>query len=127
MTNHPNAAQTHAREEQAISSLGPSSPALSFPHLASKAFVEAWPSAFLAAERATDRNSYGYAALSNVIDRSLHASVAHLTGGLSPAAMAGAYWDWAVHLAASPGKQLQLAEKAARKGGAGSACMRRRQ
>lgn len=86
-----------------------------FPQLASKSFVEAWPSAFLAAERATDRDSYGYAALGDVIDRSLHASVAHLTGGLSPAAMAGAYWDWAAHLASSPGKQMQLAEKAARK------------
>ena len=28
--------------------------------------------------------------------------------------MAGAYWDWAIHLAASPGKRLQLAEEAAR-------------
>jgi polyhydroxyalkanoate synthase len=34
---------------------------------------------------------------------------------LSPAALAGAYWDWAVHLASSPGKQMQLADKATRK------------
>ncbi len=87
----------------------------SFPALASNAFVDALPSAFLAAERAADGGSYGYAALGDVIDRSLHASVAHLTGGLSPAAMAGAYWDWAIHLASSPGKQMQLAEKAMRK------------
>ncbi len=116
MTEHPNAAQTNpARAEQASSSLRHSSPVHDFPRLASKAFVEAWPSAFLAAERASDSESYGYAALSDVIDRSLHASVAHLTGGLSPAAMAGAYWDWAAHLATAPGKQMQLAEKAMRK------------
>ena len=116
MTNHPNAAQTHLRAQSKQSPASPP-PALptSFPHLASKAFVDAWPSAFLAAERATDRASYGYAALGDVVDRSLHASVAHLTGGLSPASMAGAYWDWAAHLASSPGKQMQLAEKAMRK------------
>ena len=87
----------------------------SFPPLASNAFVDALPSAFLAVERAADGGSYGYAALGDVIDRSLHASVAHMTGGLSPAAMAGAYWDWATHLASSPGKQMRLAEKAMRK------------
>ena len=35
--------------------------------------------------------------------------------GLAPAGLAGAYLDWLVHLATSPGKQLQLAEKAFRK------------
>ena len=54
-------------------------------------------------------------ALTDAADRALHANLAHFTGGLSPAALAGAYWDWAVHLAASPGKQMQLAEKAWRK------------
>ncbi len=49
------------------------------------------------------------------IDRAIHAQIARTTGGLSPAALAAAYWDWAFHLAASPGKQAQLAEKAARK------------
>src|SRR5690606_37643509 len=33
----------------------------------------------------------------------------------SPAALATAYLDWASHLAASPGKQMQLVEKAGRK------------
>ncbi len=116
MTKHPHAAQTNpAHVEQTSSSHRHASPGHDFPRFASRAFVEAWPSAFLAAERATDSNSYGYAALSDVIDRSLHAGVAHLTGGLSPAAMAGAYWDWAAHLASAPGKQMQLAEKAMRK------------
>jgi polyhydroxyalkanoate synthase len=44
-----------------------------------------------------------------VFDRSLHAGFGRLTGGLSPAALGAAYLDWAVHLAVSPGRQLQLA------------------
>jgi polyhydroxyalkanoate synthase subunit PhaC len=53
--------------------------------------------------------------LSQTLDRSLHAGIAQLTFGLSPAALAGAYLDWAAHLAFSPGKQMQLLAKAARK------------
>ncbi len=49
------------------------------------------------------------------IDRLLHATVGRATFGLSPAALALAYTDWAVHLASSPGKQAHLAEKALRK------------
>ena len=49
------------------------------------------------------------------VDRRVHASIARMTGGLSPAALAGAYLDWATHLAFSPGKQAQLAGKAVRK------------
>jgi hypothetical protein len=48
------------------------------------------------------------------IDRLVHASIARMMGGLSPAALAIAYWDWAVHLGISPGKQMQLFGKAAR-------------
>ncbi|MDJ1160073.1 alpha/beta fold hydrolase [Chelatococcus sp. SYSU_G07232] len=51
----------------------------------------------------------------NALDRLVHSSLARLTGGLSPAALGGAYLDWATHLAFSPGKQLQLLDKAARK------------
>jgi polyhydroxyalkanoate synthase len=47
-----------------------------------------------------------------IVDRWLHASIARATGGLSPAAMWGAYHDWSAHLLASPGKQLMLAEQA---------------
>jgi polyhydroxyalkanoate synthase len=53
--------------------------------------------------------------LSESIDRRVHAGVARLTGGLSPAALAGAYLDWATHLLFSPGKQAQLVGKAVRK------------
>ncbi len=49
------------------------------------------------------------------IDRALHAHLARLTFGLSPAVLARAYLDWLVHLALAPGKQAQLAEKALRK------------
>jgi len=47
-----------------------------------------------------------------IIDRSLHAAAARFTFGLSPAALAKAYADWASHLALSPGKRLELVDKA---------------
>jgi len=48
-------------------------------------------------------------------DRLTHAYAARATAGLSPAALALAFGDWAMHLAAAPGKQTELARKAARK------------
>ncbi len=48
-------------------------------------------------------------------DRPLHAATARLTAGVSPAALIQAYTDWAQHLLMSPAKQVELAEKAARK------------
>jgi polyhydroxyalkanoate synthase len=64
---------------------------------------------------ADDRDSYAVTALADVLDRSLHAVAARFTAGLSPAAMAHAHLDWATHLAYSPGKRLQLLDKAMRK------------
>ena len=61
------------------------------------------------------RDSYAVTALADIFDRSLHATVARFTMGLSPAAMAHAYLDWATHLAGAPGKRLQLVDKASRK------------
>ena len=61
------------------------------------------------------RDSYAVTALADITDRSLHAAVARMTMGLSPAAMAHAYLDWATHLAGSPGKRLQLVDKGFRK------------
>jgi polyhydroxyalkanoate synthase len=49
------------------------------------------------------------------LDRALNYALARVTLGLSPAALAEAYFDWLVHLAAAPGKQLQLWQKAVRK------------
>ena len=54
-------------------------------------------------------------AAAELIDRAVHANIARLTGGLSPGAMATAYFDWLSHLAASPGKQNQLMQKAIKK------------
>ncbi len=68
-----------------------------------------------APSQAEARDSYAVTALADVIDRSLHAEIARFTAGLSPAALAHAYLDWATHLAYSPGKRLQLIDKAVRK------------
>ena len=61
------------------------------------------------------RDSYAATAFAEVIDRSLHAAMARFTVGVSPMTLIGAYADWAAHLSYSPGKRLQLAEKAVRK------------
>jgi polyhydroxyalkanoate synthase len=50
------------------------------------------------------------------IDRLVNAGLARLTQGISPSSLAGAYADWLAHLAAAPGKQRELAQKALRKG-----------
>ena len=62
-----------------------------------------------------DADSFAATALSDLIDRSVHAATARLTAGLSPMAVAGAYLDWAAHFATAPGKQVQVAHKAFRK------------
>lgn len=43
------------------------------------------------------------------LDRATAAALARITGGLSPAALWLAYCDWAMHLGAAPGKQMELA------------------
>ncbi|MBQ0823027.1 polyhydroxyalkanoic acid synthase [Microvirga sp. HBU67558] len=53
--------------------------------------------------------------LRDTLDHIAHAGLARLTGGLSPAAIVDAYMDWAVHLAISPGKHVELATKGVRK------------
>ena len=61
------------------------------------------------------RDSYASTAFAETMDRSLDATIARYTTGLSPMAQMAAYWDWAAHLAFSPGKRLQLTEKAGKK------------
>jgi polyhydroxyalkanoate synthase len=56
----------------------------------------------------TDRHGHPYAAL----DRGVMASLARMTGGISPHAMIDAWGDWAMHLAWAPGRQLELIERA---------------
>jgi polyhydroxyalkanoate synthase subunit PhaC len=47
-----------------------------------------------------------------VLDRAAHAAISQATLGLSPAALGGAFFDWWGHLAFSPGKQADLAQRA---------------
>lgn len=51
------------------------------------------------------------------IDRMREAVTAPWTGGLSPASLALAYFDWSIHLASAPGKHMELLDKAVRKAG----------
>jgi polyhydroxyalkanoate synthase len=50
-----------------------------------------------------------------LFDRLAHATLARFTLGISPAAIGLAYFDWWMHLAASPGKQAELVTKVWRK------------
>lgn len=63
---------------------------------------------------ALDRESSGVEAF-QAIDRICEGFAGQFTGGISPASLALAHLDWAFHLAAAPGKQMELAVKAARK------------
>ena len=49
---------------------------------------------------------------SKVLDHAVHTAISQATFGLSPAALAGAFFDWWTHLALSPGKQAELAQQA---------------
>jgi len=45
-------------------------------------------------------------------DRAFHATLARLTGGISPVALSLAYIDWASHLAAAPEQRMAIAQDA---------------
>lgn len=62
-----------------------------------------------------ERDVFPAAGLADMLDRSLHAGIGKFTADLSPAALALAYFDWAAHIAAAPGKRFGLADKAVRK------------
>lgn len=51
------------------------------------------------------------------LDRAVKAHLARFTSGVSPFGLSASFFNWWVHLASSPGKQVQLIEKAARKYG----------
>ena len=65
--------------------------------------------------RALERDSYASTALGDIVDRSLNAAAARFTAGLSPSALAEAWFDWLAHLTTAPGKRIQLLEKAVKK------------
>lgn len=69
----------------------------------------------VAAPQPQPRCDAGRSQVYRAADLTQVALTAQLTGGLSPAAMALASLDWWIHLAAAPGKRLQLTEKAAHK------------
>ncbi|HEY0331300.1 MAG TPA: alpha/beta fold hydrolase [Rhodopseudomonas sp.] len=62
----------------------------------------------------TDSDALGLEAFGS-IDRMREALTAQFSGGLSPSALALAYFDWSLHLASAPGKRAELAYKAGRK------------
>ncbi len=49
------------------------------------------------------------------IDHAIKAHLSRFTMGVTPFGLSSLFFNWGVHLAGSPGKQLQLVEKAARK------------
>ena len=51
----------------------------------------------------------------HTMDRAYKANLARMTFGITPAGLANIWFDWMSHLAISPGKQIELVEKAARK------------
>jgi polyhydroxyalkanoate synthase subunit PhaC len=101
-------------QTQAISS-GEDARVLSISKPSPKIIADFTKEAAPAAPPSKDRDSFAVTAIADLTDRSLHAAAARFTGGLSPAALAQAYLDWATHLANAPGKRMQLVDKAVRK------------
>ena len=66
------------------------------------------PTAAPAAQRAAEERPNF-----RTLDRLNRALLARATQGLSPAALAETWTDWALHLASAPGKRLELAQRAA--------------
>jgi polyhydroxyalkanoate synthase len=56
-----------------------------------------------------------FPASARTIDRFFSAIIGRMTLGVSPAGFMTAYFEWLSHLIASPGKQIELMQKAARK------------
>ena len=88
---------------------------LPVPFQANAVAPAAQPSAPSAALPSFTADSYAVDAIADTLDRAYHAGLARYTGGLSPAGLATAYFDWLLHLALSPGKQAQLTHKAGKK------------
>ena len=63
---------------------------------------------------ASQRRTVDHRAAARATDQYFHASQARAFASLSPASLSLAWLDWALHLAASPGKQTELLRLAAR-------------
>ncbi|AMC99896.1 PHA/PHB synthase family protein [Halomonas chromatireducens] len=61
-----------------------------------------------------ERPNPGYYA-THALDRAFKANLARMTAGVTPAGLTSVYFEWLTHLALSPGKQVELSEKALRK------------
>ena len=55
------------------------------------------------------------AGMAEILDQLSVAAIAQATGGLSPATLTQSFADWWLHLASSPGRQIELAAKGGRK------------
>ena len=56
-----------------------------------------------------------FPASARTIDRFVSAVLGRISLGISPAGLMTAYFEWLSHLVASPGKQIELMQKGARK------------
>lgn len=74
---------------------------------AGKAAAEAWPPAASSVQ-------LDHRPIADPLDQLLHARQARFTGSLSLVSLTLAYLDWALQLANSPGRRLQLAQRAGR-------------
>ena len=63
----------------------------------------------------SDKRPVQAMSIHDTLDHKMQSAISRFTLGLSPAALMGAWFDWATHITAAPGKRLELAEKAADK------------
>jgi polyhydroxyalkanoate synthase len=99
----PTIASRDAAGDQRVSN---SSISVGFPKSASNLSP---PAAAHAVIQIKERDSYTVAAIADVTDRSLHAAIGRFTSGISPAALAHAYLDWATQLTYAPQRCAQHA------------------
>jgi polyhydroxyalkanoate synthase len=64
---------------------------------------------------AENAEALAFPASARTIDRFVSAVLGRISLGISPAGLMTAYFEWLSHLVASPGKQIELMQKAARK------------
>ena len=83
-------------------------------HIANSAAEMAFAWAELADRELANENDLSQR-FADSFDRSRNFLLSRFSLGISPAAVAEAFFDWWIHIASSPGRQIQIAEKAVRK------------